>query len=281
MEDKVLVVGATGTVGREVVRALQGSGARVKAASRSATDVPGGEATKFDLGEPSTWEPALRAVDRIFLLAPTQLLSRADELVLPLVHRLRAAGVRRIVCMTALTADRPGVPMNAIELAIRASRIEYTLLRPNWFNQNFVPGYYLAMINNAGGLFLPAGDEKVSFVDARDIGAVAAAALTRDGHGGREYTITGPEALSHAEACAILSKVAGRQIRYADIPDSDFRGALHSQGMPPDAIEELSRLYSIVRDGSCAVVSDDVAAVLGRPPISFEQFANDHAALLR
>jgi uncharacterized protein YbjT (DUF2867 family) len=278
---KALVVGATGTVGHQVVKALLDRGAKVKAASRSGTEVSGAEAMTLDLTQPSTWETALEEVDRVFLLIPSVALTHANESVPPFVRGLKAAGVRKIVCMTGMTADRPGVPMSAIETTVKESGIAYTLLRPNWFNQNFAPGFYLGMIKSAGGVFLPAADAKISFVDTRDIGAVAAASLTQDDHDGKEYTVTGPEALDHTEACAILSKAAGRKIPYTPISDDDLRAALRAQSMPPESVEEMVRLYGIVREGSCAVVSDDVATVLGRPPITFAQYAEDHAELLR
>jgi len=281
MNNKVLVVGATGQVGREVVKALLELDEPVKAASHSGNEIPETETTTLDLVQPATWQSALQEVDRVFLLVPAQDVTHANESVPPFVLGLKAAGVRKIVCLTGMTAERPGVPLSAVETAVKQSGIGYTLLRPNWFNQNFAPGFYLGMIQHAGGVFLPAADAKTSFVDVRDIGAVAAVALTQEGHDGKEYTLTGPEALDHTEACVILSKAAGREISYTAISDDDLRAALREQGMPPEGIEELVRLYGIVREGSSAVVSNDIATVLGRPAITFEQYAEDHAELFK
>lgn len=280
MSDKVLVVGATGLVGQEVVKALVERGVSVKAASHSGKVSAGAEATLLDLHRPETFEDALTGVDRVFLLVPTESLTAADDMVLPFVERLKTAGIRRLVCMTGMTANRPGVPMYQIEVAVRKSGIPYTLLRPNWFAQNFAPGYYLESIYRSGGIFLPVGDAKTSFVDTRDIGEVAAVALTEDGHDGREYTLTGPEALDYYEACRILSEVADREIHYTPISDDQMRDALRQKELPADSIEELIRLYRITREGACALVSGDVELVLGRPPISFEEFARDHADIL-
>ena len=281
MGNKVLVVGATGPVGKEVIRSLLDRGEQVKAASRTATEIPGTEATTFDFVQPETFGPALADVDRVFLLAPSQALTFADEVVPRFVQRLEDAGVRKLVCMTGLTADRPGVPLHGIETAVKNSGINYTLLRPNWFNQNFAPGFYLESINKMGGIFLPAAEAKTSFIDARDIGAVAAAALAEDGHEGKEYNLTGPEGLDHYEACAILSDVAGREISYTPISDDDLRGALGATGMPPAAVEEMVRLYQIVCEGSCEIVTNDVESVLGRPATSFAQYAKDHVEFLK
>lgn len=281
MGERVLVVGSTGLVGREVVPEMVARGFAVKAASRADTQIAGAEAVHFDFGLPAAMEAAVRDVDRVFLLAPSEMTVEADEIVSPFVEIAKNAGVHRIVCMTGMTADRPGVPLNGIENSVEASGVEFTLLRPNWFNQNFAPGYYLGSIKAAGAVFLPAADAVISFVDTRDIGAVAAAALTEDGHSGKAYVLTGPQAISHGEACEILSRASGREIRYVPVTEDDMRGVLRSQGMREEGIAEMARLFQLVRDGACEAVSADVEFVLDRPPISFAQFAEDYAELLR
>jgi len=280
MSDKVFVTGSTGQIGTEVVKELIARGASVKAASRQGVEVPGSEATTFSFEQPESFGPALEGVDRVFLLVPAQSIPDANRLVPPFVEAMKAADIRKVVCMTGMLSDSPGAPLNGTEQAVKESGIPYTILRPNWFDQNFAPGYYLDMIKGAGGVFLPAADGKVSFVDTRDIGAVAAAALTEDGHDGGEYALTGPDALDHTEACAVLSAASGREIRYTAISEDDYRAALTSEGMPEAGIEGMIDLYRLIRDGLCDEVSGDVASVLGRPPISFEQYAKDHAGLL-
>jgi len=280
MSDKVLVTGSTGQIGTEVVKELIARGASVKAASRQGVEVPGAEATVFSFEQSESFGPALEGVDRVFLLVPAQSIPDANRLVPPFVEAMKAAGIRKVVCMTGMLSDSPDAPLKGTEQAVKDSGIPYAILRPNWFDQNFAPGYYLDMIKGAGGVFLPAADGKVSFVDTRDIGAVAAAALTEDGHDGGEYALTGPDAIDHTQACAILSEASGREIRYAPISEDDYRAALTSEGMPEAGIEGMIDLYRLIRDGLCDEVSGDVASVLGRPPISFEQYAKDHAALL-
>lgn len=281
MESKVLVTGATGLVGKEVVQALVGRGVAVKATSRSGTEIPGAEAAIFDFGDPDTFDAALEDVDRVFLLVPSEAVARGPELVPPFIQATKTAGVRKVVCMTGMTSDRPEADMYPVERSVQESGIEWTLLRPNWFNQNFAPGFYLESIKGAGGLFLPAADAKTSFVDTRDIGEMAAVALTEEGHDGMAYTLTGPEALSHTEACAILSRAAGREITYTPISDDQMREALRARGLPHESIEELVGLYRIVREGLCAPTSDDIPSVLGRPAIGFAEYAADHAELMR
>lgn len=281
MADTVFVSGATGQVGSEVVKALVARGADVRAGSRQGTQVPGARPAVYDFEQPDTYESALNSVSRAFLLVPAQSIARANELAPAFVEAAGAAGVQRLVCMTGMLSDAPDAPLKGTERAVMDSGIAYTLLRPNWFNQNFAPGYYLPMIREMGGVFLPAADGRVSFVDTRDIGAVAAAALTENGHAGVEYTLTGPEALDHTEACAILSDASGREIRYTPISEDDYRGALAGEGMPDEAIQGMLDLYRLIRDGLCTEVSGDISSVLGRPPISFADYARDYAELLR
>jgi len=281
MGSKTLVVGATGLVGRDVVESLLYRGVWVKAASRKGTEVPGAQPTIFDLEKSATFETALSDVERVFLLIPGEALIKADEVVPKFVTSLKDGRVRKIVCMTGITSDRADSPMKNIEIAVKDSGIPYTLLRPNWFNQNFAPGFYLDSINRSDNLSLPVEDAKLSFVDTRDIGAVAAATLTEDGHDCKEYTLTGPDALDHKEACAILSRATGREIRYIAITDDAMRSALQTRGLPPHSIDIMERLYKLTREGNCALITNDVESVLGRPPTPFSKYADDHAELFR
>lgn len=281
MSGKVLVTGATGLVGNEVVKGLLKRGCEVKAASRAGVEVPGAEPVAFSFGDPDKQLAALEDVDRVFLLVPSQLLAQADEVVPRFVERMEAAGTTRVVCMTGMTAERPDAPMNSVEASVQQSDMNHTILRPNWFNQNFAPGFYLEMMKGAGALFIPAGDAKLSFVDTRDIGEVAAVSLTQSGHEGMEYTLTGPEALNHFQACEIISRVANREIRYVPITDDDLREALTTQGLPPEGVEGMVALYQLTRAGLCEPVSPDVESVLGRPAISFAQFAEDYGQYLQ
>lgn len=281
MSHKVLVPAATGLAGTEVVKALVENGVAVKAGSRSGTDLPGAETVIFSYDDPGTFAAALEGADGMFMLVPAEAVPRADDIVRRLVDAAVDAGVGRIVCMTGMSADQPGSEMYQVEQIVRGSGVEWTLLRPNWFSQNFAPGFYLEGIKAMGGLFVPAGDVALSFVDTRDIGAVGAAALTEDGHADGEYTLTGPESITHAEACAILSEASDRDITYTPISDDDLRGALSAQGMPAENVEGLVALYELARAGTYSRVSDDIENVLGRPAISFRQYAEDYADFLR
>ena len=149
----------------------------------------------------------------------------------------------------------------------------YTFLRPSWFMQNFSSGFIAPMILGMGGIFLPAADAKTSFIDVRDIAAVGIAALTEPGHAGKAYALTGGQAFTYGEAAEILSLAAGKPIHYVALSEEDFSSSLAAQGWQPGQIAMFAGLFQGVRQGWAAPVSPDVAAVLGRAPITLEQFA--------
>jgi uncharacterized protein YbjT (DUF2867 family) len=169
----------------------------------------------------------------------------------------------------------------AIELHLVESGIAYTILRPNWFMQNLNPGFFLTMIRERGGLYLPTADSRTSHIDTRDIAAVAAAALTEAGHEGMEYTLTGPEALDFDEVAHILSEATGREISYVAISDTEMRRDLATESWPRDQIEMTVSWLALMRQGWYAPVSASVTEILRRPPITLRQFAEENAEAWR
>ncbi|MCU0504022.1 MAG: SDR family oxidoreductase [Anaerolineae bacterium] len=288
MSKSVLVTGATGKTGSEVVKGLIARGETVKAGAHTpekAREMFGAHAgvqvVPLDFGRPETFDAALAAVDRIWLLAVTGD-TAPDQALMPFVDRAKAAGVRHIVYMTARGVEMDETnPLRQVEHYIEKSGIGYTFLRPSWFMQNFSSGFIAPMITGMGGIYLPAADAKTSFIDARDIAAVGIAALTEPGHHGKAYALTSGQAWTYGEAAEILSRAAGKPIRYVALSDEDFRNSLTSQGWKPEQVAMFSNLFSGVRQGWAAAVSPDVAHVLGRPQITLEQFAQDHAAVWR
>jgi uncharacterized protein YbjT (DUF2867 family) len=162
--------------------------------------------------------------------------------------------------------------MAAWEQQVRDSGAEWTILRPNWFMQNFVNGY-AAALREHGELRLPAGDAAVSFVDTRDVAEVAAVALTEPGHTGQVYQVTGPQALTHSEAVAALAHAAGRELRYVPLTPEEHVAELRAAGHPDGTIAWQGRLFELIRAGRNAPVSDTVAGVTGRPPRTLAAFA--------
>jgi uncharacterized protein YbjT (DUF2867 family) len=284
MNKKILVTGATGAAGGEVVKKLASVGANVRAAARNldtagaALSLPGVEVVLFDYERPETIPGAFAGVDRLFLVAPP-FHPETPKLLLPVIEEARKAGVIRIVMLSAMGTERDEQsPLRVVERTVERSGVPWTILRPNWFMQNF-SGRLRPSIQRLSALYLPAGDGRTSFIDTRDIGAAAAAAFMRDDHRNRAYTLTGAAALDHREVCAALSGVTGKKIRYIPVSDDDTRGALKGMGWPEASVEILISLYKAVREGLAAAVSPDLPAVLGRPPVPFEKFAEDHAAL--
>lgn len=269
----VLVIGATGKSGRPAVDALVARGAKVRAGSRTpgAAAAPGVEPVRFDWSDRDTWLPALEGAESLYVVGPVW--QSEPEL---LMHRLLcdAVGIRRVVLLSVLGADRlPSlVPMASWEHDVRMSGREWTVLRPNWFQQNFGEGF-AGPLRERGVLELPAGDAPLSFVDTRDVGEVAAIALTSGGHEGQVYDLTGPEALTHAEAVAVLGRAAGRELRYVPLDPSAFAAGLRERGIPERAVEWQLALFRMMRDGGNAEVSAAVPTITGRGARAFSAYA--------
>jgi uncharacterized protein YbjT (DUF2867 family) len=196
-----------------------------------------------------------------------------------LVEEAKKAKVKHIVRLSVLGAGTVQIPIprwhRQVEKLIEESGITYTFLRPNSFMQNFINFGYT--IKNQGAFYLPSGDSKVSYVDVRDIAAVAVKALIQNGHENKAYDITGPEVLSNHEVAEILSEVTGKKINYINVSDDDARNGMKMMGMPDWLINALIELYKITRSGFGADVSPVVEQITGRNPISFNQFAKDYA----
>jgi len=150
----------------------------------------------------------------------------------------------------------------------------WTILLPGGFMQNFVES---TAPQPDGGMYLPVGNAKGAFIDTRDIAAIAAKALTEPGHEGKEYTLTGPEEISYAEAAAIMSEASGRQIRFVDVPVSAARQAMLGAHMPEWLVDVILELHAWSKAGSGGEITATVQDVLGRPPHTFREFARDYA----
>ncbi|MFJ8435974.1 NAD(P)H-binding protein [Kitasatospora sp. NPDC094019] len=268
MTNNILVLGGTGTTGRRIARRLTDRGLPVRTAARTGADV------RLDLDDPTTWAPALDGVTAAYLLEPGGQ-SRTPHLVAEAV----AAGVKRLVLLSAHGVDLAGDshPLRAAEAAVRGSGVDWTVLQPEWFAQNFTESFWREGVRS-GTLALPTGDGRVPFVDAEDIADVAVAALTEDGHGGRTYRLTGPRAISLGEAADVITAATGRTVRHLDVTPEAFTAQLVAHGTPFDVAAVLTGLLVNIRDGHGADISDGVEQALGRPARSFESFATGAAA---
>jgi uncharacterized protein YbjT (DUF2867 family) len=272
-----LVIGATGKVGREVVAQLLAKGEHVLAATRNpaAARLPDGvTAVQVSLDRQDDVRSALAGADRLFMLAPEDDIE-PERTVARVVEESQRSGVGTIVLMTVMGAEHSDNIYSGAERIVAESGLRHTFIRPNWFMQNFSAGLFAQSIREAGTIALPAADAKVSFVDTRDIAAVAVAALTERGHEGKGYTVTGERAMSHAEVADIISAVSGRPVTYTSISDDDLRAGFAAEGAPEPLIEHFVAFFPPMRNGFYEPVSRDVSVVLGRPPIGFEQHARE------
>lgn len=245
-----------------MVRGLRGTS--VRAVSRS-TEV------RFDWSDPDTWAGAVAGASAVYVIAPA--VSSSAE---PFVAQAIAAGVRRFVVLSARGLEHVDAEsfraMGAMEQAVRESGAEWTILRPNNFNQNFDEDLWVEPLR-AGRLALPIGAMPDYFVDAQDIADVAVAALTSEGHARQVYDLTGPRGLTFAEAVATIAKAAGREIEYVELSPSAYRDELLADGVPVEFVDELNAVFTAIRAGHVSSPGDGVRRALGRDPIDFANYA--------
>lgn len=285
MSKKILVCGATGNVGSEVIYQLMSKEKKVKAGVRSIAkakgmDFVGVEVVELDFEKPETFENALEGVDRVFLVPPS-LCPNSHELLIPFIERAKKTGVGYIVNLSAMGIHvDDNIPLRKIEIALEQSSMNYTLLQPNWFMQNF-NRFFAESIKHKNAVFLPAADAKTSFIDVRDIAAVTVEVLNTAKHYGKRYVLTGSESMTYYEAAAALSEVLGKTVTYFPISNDDMRAALTDMGLPKASREMFVALFDFVNSGLNAPVSGDVSKVLRREPLTFKQYAIDYAEMWR
>jgi uncharacterized protein YbjT (DUF2867 family) len=283
----ILVTGASGTVGSEVLKQLREQGAEVRAAFHSAEKAAraqkqGIDSVVLDYADRASTAAALKGVDNVFLLGPT--VPNQSELESNVVEEAKKAGVRHIVKLSVLDAAGEKYTFakwhRAVEKTIERSGLQYTFLRCNEFMQNTLT-YYVGTIKSEGAFYLPTKDSKNSVIDVRDIAAVAVKVLTASGHENKVYELTGPEALSHEQIAQKLSAAVGKQIKYVDISPAAFKEGAVAAGIPGWYAEALLNLYQSYLAGGAQQVTRDVERVTGKGPRSFDQFAREHAGAFR
>jgi uncharacterized protein YbjT (DUF2867 family) len=288
MDDTILVTGSTGNVGSQVVKQMSSFKGKVRAAVQSknrAQEIKntGAELVEMNFNNTETVNAAFKGVQKLFLLTP--FVPNMVEISENLVEQARKANVDHIVKQSAFGSNMNQVTTRnrlhqEVEEIIELSGINYTFLRPMPFMQNYLG--FADSIRTQGTFSIPVGDSKTSFVDTRDIAAVAVQALTKSNeHRNKVYNITGPEAISNYEIAEILSSIAKKRITYVDVSDNDARRRMKDSGMQEWAVESLMELFGFQKDGNASIVSLDVERITDRKPISFVQFATDYADLFR
>ncbi|MBC6994099.1 NAD(P)H-binding protein [Neolewinella lacunae] len=262
---KVFVTGATGTIGRQVVAALQQhAGVAVTAASRQAIAGAPTATAIFDFKDPSTYS-AVDGHAAVFVVGPP-LEPGLSEMVAPFLDYLADHGRPRVTYLSALGMnDLAELPFHAeMEAKLRTSGLPVTILRPSFFASNF--GIYeRENIEQRGIIFTPSGAGEAAFVAPADIGEVAALALATEDHVGRVYELTGPEVHSMHDIAALISELTGKTIVYPEPSDETYRGALAAAGAPPFVADYMIPVYNLMRSGAANKVTQDIPTLLGRP----------------
>ncbi|MCA0456078.1 MAG: SDR family oxidoreductase [Chloroflexi bacterium] len=277
----MLVTNSTGKVGQEIVRALNAAGADYRAATQSLDraktvwDFPA-PAVYFSYDDPASFSPALQGVTSLFLLHPEDVPERHLQLFV-FIDAAIEAGIEEIVFMSALGADlHPTDPLYMVEQHVAQSGARFTILRPNWFMQNFST-QDLRSINTKNEIWMPSGTAHIALIDTRDIAAVAAKLLLDGVESGMEYTLTGSEALTYAEVAARLSALTGRTITHQSPTPEDEIQRMRESNAASEHVSFMEWLFEDIQRGYAAITTNDVQAVLHRQPRTFDQFLHDYA----
>ena len=256
MSGVILVTGATGNVGREVLRELSARGAVTRAAVYNLADAPqvtGGaaEAVRFDFRDPTTFPAAFAGADRLFLMRPPAI-SNVKRDMQPAIDYAARQGISHIVFLSLIGVERNRiVPHAKIEKLLMHSGVGWTMLRCGFFMQNLDTTHRADLVE-ADDIFVPAGGGRTAFIDARDIGAVAAGVLTEPGHENKAYNLTGSEALSYGEVAAIMAEELGRPITYSDPSPLAFARRFRRRGYPGGMVNVMLGIYLTTRLGMAA-----------------------------
>jgi uncharacterized protein YbjT (DUF2867 family) len=266
-ENITLVIGGTGKTGRRVTEQLQARGIKTRIASRSANPL-------FDWDDQSSWDDVLRGVTAAYITySPDLAIPGATDSIRAFVEKAVAQGVKRLV----LLSGRGEEEAQACERIIQETSVEWTIVRASWFMQNFSEGEFLTMVLN-GAITLPAMDIPEPFVDVDDIADVAVAALTEAGHAYEIYEVTGPRMLTFTQVAREISKAAGHEVQFLQIPKEAFAAAIAESGAPENIAWMLNYLFETVLDGRNAYTTDGVKRALGREPTDFTDYARRVAA---
>lgn len=259
----ILITGGTGKTGRRVAERLTEKGIPVRIGSR--TGSPG-----FDWENSATWDPVLEGVSAAYVTYyPDLAFPGVSDLIAAFSAAAVARGVKKIVLLSGRGEDGA----LASEESVQNSGVAWTIVRCNWFNQNFDESFFLGPVLE-GRISIPAADAVEPFVDAGDIADVAVAALTEPGHDGQVYELSGPRLLSFRDVAREIAIAAGREIIYSPVTTSEYEAILAREGLPLGFVD----LFTQILDGRNASLTDGVQRALGREPKDFSDYARETAA---
>jgi uncharacterized protein YbjT (DUF2867 family) len=278
----ILVTGASGNVGGAVLQELLKAGAPVRSMYRTAEEAAkapsGAYAVIADFADRASLDRALTGVNKVFLVCSP--IPQLVELESNVIDASRERRIQHLVQNSALGAGGYNKSFPSwhyvVEQRLLASRIPATVLRPESFMQN-IATYHAASIKSDRSFYAAGGNATIAFVDMRDVAAVAAKVLISDGHAGKTYTLTGPEALTYAQVADKLSRLLGTSIKYVDLSPEQLKRSMLQQGMPQWQVDALADLAAYYTEGPGARITEDVRQVLGRDPVRFDTFLADYA----
>lgn len=287
----ILVTGATGNTGSVLVKKLaELENVKVRAAVRTASKAMdyqalGVEVVEMDLTKPDTIAAAFAGVHKAFFLTPFT--PDADELTRILCEAAKAAGTVTHIVKQSVMGAREDSPLLGSRLHyksekyIEASGIAYTFIRPTAFAQQLTGIFPWVYRRGEDSFYLPIGDAKVAWLDLRDIATVAVRAFTTPGHEGKVYNLTGPAAVSGAEAAALISAATGQKMNYADVPAESYERRMLEYGLDEATAAQMSIIYGDMKDGWLARVSEGFETAIGRQGTTFAEFVRDYADVWR
>lgn len=271
---RILVIGASGTVGTELVKELKKKGQQViRTTSKKSNLEP--DQVHLDLLNHQGLDQAFVDVDRVFFLSPPGYTNQ-NELLVPIIEKAKQKKIKKAVMMSAMGANAyEAAPLRQAEIQLEKSGVAYNIIRPNWFMQNFNT-FWIEGILKANTIFLPVGEAKTSFIDARDIAAVAAELLTTERYNNQDFDLTGSESLTHQEAATLISESTGKRIGFQDISSKEMLGLLQKAGLPTNYSEFLIMILAALKEGHAERRTDAVEKITGRKPRSFKQYTLDY-----
>jgi uncharacterized protein YbjT (DUF2867 family) len=263
MSNKILVLGGTGKTGKRVAERLKQQNFTVRIGSRNANP-------SFDWNNSSNWAEVMKGIQKVYIsYTPDLAVPGSVQAITTLMEAAKNAKIQKVV----LLSGRGEKEAQACEAVVMASGIDWTVVRANWFMQNFSEGFFHESIM-AGELVIPEVNAQDPFVDADDIADVAVAALTDDRHSQKIYELTGPRVITFEKAVAIISSSIGRPISFRKVSMESYVSMLREYQLPEDYVWLVQYLFSEIMDGRNESITGDIKEVLGKDPVSFEEYVD-------